>query len=59
MSLTLFNGSTLGQRPTGLGVVARDLVAALNPGRISARSARSIGWLRNLASLQTVFGISG
>jgi glycosyltransferase involved in cell wall biosynthesis len=34
MSLTLFNGSTLGQRPTGLGVVARDLVAALNPEQV-------------------------
>jgi len=34
MSLTLFNGSYLGQRPTGLGVVARDLVAALNPEQV-------------------------
>jgi len=31
---TLFNGSHLGQRPTGLGVVARDLVAALNPEQV-------------------------
>jgi len=34
MSLTLFNGSYLGRRPTGLGVVARDLVAALNPAQV-------------------------
>lgn len=34
MSLTLFNGSYLGSRPTGLGVVARDLVAALNPALV-------------------------
>ena len=27
----LFNGSYLGRRPTGIGVVARDLVAALDP----------------------------
>ncbi|MFN7678455.1 MAG: glycosyltransferase family 4 protein [Cyanobacteriota bacterium] len=30
----LFNGSYLGQRPTGIGVVARDLVAALDPVRV-------------------------
>lgn len=29
--LALFNGSYLGRRPTGLGVVGRDLVSALNP----------------------------
>ncbi len=29
--LALFNGSYLGSRPTGIGVVARDLVAALDP----------------------------
>ena len=34
MSLTLFNGSYLGERPTGLGVVARDLAAALNPEQV-------------------------
>ena len=34
MSPTLFNGSYLGERPTGLGVVARDLVAALNPAQV-------------------------
>jgi glycosyltransferase involved in cell wall biosynthesis len=34
MSLTLFNGSYLGHRPTGIGVVARDLVAALSPGQV-------------------------
>lgn len=30
----LFNGSYLSQRPTGIGVVARDLVAALDPGQV-------------------------
>ncbi|MEB3333661.1 MAG: glycosyltransferase family 1 protein [Cyanobacteriota bacterium] len=30
----LFNGSYLGERPTGIGVVARDLVAALDPERV-------------------------
>ena len=29
--LALFNGSYLGPRPTGIGVVARDLVSALDP----------------------------
>jgi len=29
--LALFNGSYLGRRPTGIGVVARDLAAALDP----------------------------
>ena len=33
-ALALFNGSYLGGRPTGIGVVARDLVAALDPGRV-------------------------
>ena len=32
--LALFNGSYLGSRPTGIGVVARDLVAALDPGEV-------------------------
>lgn len=32
--LALFNGSYLGRRPTGIGVVARDLVAALNPAEV-------------------------
>ena len=32
--LALFNGSYLGQRPTGIGVVARDLVNALDPGLV-------------------------
>jgi len=32
MSQALFNGSFLSCRPTGLGVVARDLVNALDPG---------------------------
>ncbi len=31
MPLALFNGSYLSSRPTGIGVVARDLVAALDP----------------------------
>jgi glycosyltransferase involved in cell wall biosynthesis len=30
----LFNGSYLSHRPTGIGVVARDLVAALDPERV-------------------------
>ncbi|MFN6337485.1 MAG: glycosyltransferase family 4 protein [Cyanobacteriota bacterium] len=30
----LFNGSYLGHHPTGIGVVARDLVAALDPARV-------------------------
>ena len=29
--LALFNGSYLSHRPTGIGVVARDLVAAIDP----------------------------
>jgi len=32
--LALFNGSCLGWRPTGIGVVARDLVAALDPATV-------------------------
>jgi glycosyltransferase involved in cell wall biosynthesis len=32
--LALFNGSYLGPRPTGIGVVARDLVAALDPDQV-------------------------
>lgn len=32
--LALFNGSYLSRRPTGIGVVARDLVAALDPVRV-------------------------
>ncbi|MEB3350762.1 MAG: glycosyltransferase family 1 protein [Cyanobacteriota bacterium] len=31
----LFNGSYLSRRPTGIGVVARDLVAALDPARVA------------------------
>ena len=31
----LFNGSYLSDRPTGIGVVARDLVAALDPERVT------------------------
>lgn len=34
MTLALFNGSYLGRRPTGIGVVARDLVAALDPALV-------------------------
>ncbi len=33
--LALFNGSYLGGRPTGIGVVARDLVAALDPALVA------------------------
>jgi len=33
--LALFNGSYLSRRPTGIGVVARELVAALDPGRVA------------------------
>jgi glycosyltransferase involved in cell wall biosynthesis len=32
--LALFNGSYLSRRPTGIGVVARDLVAALDPALV-------------------------
>ena len=32
--LALFNGSYLGRRPTGIGVVARDLAAALDPAQV-------------------------
>ncbi len=32
--LALFNGSYLGRRPTGIGVVARDLAAALDPSLV-------------------------
>jgi glycosyltransferase involved in cell wall biosynthesis len=32
--LALFNGSYLGTKPTGIGVVARDLVEALNPALV-------------------------
>ncbi|MFN6352557.1 MAG: glycosyltransferase family 1 protein, partial [Cyanobacteriota bacterium] len=32
--LALFNGSYLSHRPTGIGVVARDLVAALDPTQV-------------------------
>ncbi len=32
--LALFNGSYLSHRPTGIGVVARDLVAALDPAQV-------------------------
>ena len=32
--LALFNGSYLGQRPTGIGVVSRDLVNALDPALV-------------------------
>lgn len=32
--LALFNGSYLGRRPTGIGVVARDLVDALDPDMV-------------------------
>ncbi len=34
MPLALFNGSYLGQRPTGIGVVARELVTALDPALV-------------------------
>jgi glycosyltransferase involved in cell wall biosynthesis len=34
--LALFNGSYLGSRPTGIGVVARDLHAFLNPQKVRA-----------------------
>jgi glycosyltransferase involved in cell wall biosynthesis len=34
--LALFNGSYLGARPTGIGVVARDLLAALDPELVVA-----------------------
>ena len=32
--LALFNGSYLGRRPTGIGVVARDLADALDPALV-------------------------
>ncbi|MFM9087110.1 MAG: glycosyltransferase family 1 protein, partial [Cyanobium sp.] len=32
--LALFSGSYLSERPTGIGVVARDLVAALDPALV-------------------------
>ncbi|MFS6826524.1 hypothetical protein [Cyanobium sp. ATX-6F1] len=32
--LALFNGSYLSERPTGIGVVARELVAALDPALV-------------------------
>ncbi len=32
--LALFNGSYLGTKPTGIGVVARDLIEALNPALV-------------------------
>ncbi|MFZ0407082.1 MAG: glycosyltransferase family 1 protein [Cyanobium sp.] len=32
--LALFNGSYLGRKPTGIGVVARDLVKALDPAQV-------------------------
>ena len=34
--LALFNGSYVGERPTGIGVVARELAAALGPEAVSA-----------------------
>jgi glycosyltransferase involved in cell wall biosynthesis len=34
MPLALFNGSYLSRKPTGIGVVARDLVAALDPTQV-------------------------
>ena len=34
--LALFNGSYVGERPTGIGVVARELAAALGPEEVSA-----------------------
>ncbi|MDM7936837.1 MAG: glycosyltransferase family 1 protein [Cyanobium sp. CZS 48M] len=34
MPLALFNGSYLGRRPTGIGVVARELAAALDPALV-------------------------
>ena len=34
--LALFNGSYVGERPTGIGVVARDLAAALGPEQVPA-----------------------
>ncbi len=34
MTLALFNGSYLGKRPTGIGVVARDLICELDPKRV-------------------------
>lgn len=40
-SLALFNGSYLGPKPTGIGVVARDLVAALDPALVPLLSPQS------------------
>ena len=34
--LALFNGSYVGEKPTGIGVVARDLAAALGPELLPA-----------------------
>ena len=45
--LALFNGSYVGERPTGIGVVARELAAALGPQR-----AAEFSWRRTSAELK-------
>ena len=40
--LALFNGSYVGKRPTGIGVVARDLAAALGPEQVPALSCPAV-----------------
>jgi glycosyltransferase involved in cell wall biosynthesis len=41
--LALFNGSYLSHRPTGIGVVARDLVGALDPERVPLLDPLGLG----------------
>ena len=41
--LALFNGSYLGEKPTGIGVVARDLAAALDPALVPLLEPREPG----------------
>jgi glycosyltransferase involved in cell wall biosynthesis len=41
--LALFNGSYLSRRPTGIGVVARDLVMALDPARVPLLDPLGLG----------------
>ena len=64
--LGLFNGSYLGSRPTGIGVVARDLAAALDPERIPllaadgpARATGRRDWIPIPADLSPEHGSRG
>ncbi len=60
--IALFNGSYIGEKPTGIGVVARDLSQALNPELVSfldPLGSRRLGSMPIPGNLSPDFGTRG